>query len=205
MPKVPGAALLKLALLVAVLVGAFLFARSQGWLMYRDLGALADAVRGARELPGAAPLFVLIYTGATAFGLPGSVLTLAGGAMFGVALGTLLNWIGATLGATLAYLLARALGEDAVRGILGKHAGALDKLAGAQGFLTLLRLRLIPIVPFNALNFGAGLPGVKPRSYTAATALGIIPGTAVYTYLADALLAGAEGVQQQAFGRVAIA
>ena len=188
-----------------MLLGTFLLARSQGLFRYRDLATLAEAVRGARDMPAAAPLFVLIYVAATTVGLPGSVLTLAGGAIFGVAGGTLLNWLGATIGATSAYLLARALGEDAVRGLLGKHAAALDKLSGARGFLTLLRLRLIPIVPFNALNFGAGLAGVKGRPYISATALGILPGTAIYTYFADALLSGAEGAQEEAFVRVAIA
>ena len=205
MPRVSRAAAGKAVILIAALAGAFALAYTQGWFKYRELSTLAQAVRGARDTPAAAPLFVLMYVVATAFALPGSVLTLAGGALFGLSFGTLLNWLGATIGATVAYFLARVLGKDAVRGILGRHAEKLDKLTGEQGFLNLLRLRLIPIVPFNALNFGAGLVGVKARSYFAATALGIIPGTIVYTYFADALLSGAEGVQAKAFVRVAVA
>jgi uncharacterized membrane protein YdjX (TVP38/TMEM64 family) len=68
-----------------------------------------------------------------------------------------------------------------------------------------LRLRLLPLVPFNVLSFAAGLAGVPFRPYLAATALGILPGTIVYTYFADSLLAGVEGASRQAFARVAAA
>jgi len=162
-------------------------------------------VRELRGTPGVAPGFVVAYAIAAGLGLPGSVFTLAGGALFGTLLGTLLNWIGATIGATIAYLIARSLGRDAVRKLLGKHAGALDRAVADGGFANLLRLRLIPIVPFNALNFGAGLAGVPLRSYVLATALGILPGTAVYTFFADALLSGAAGARQDALVRVGIA
>ena len=92
--------------------------------------------------------------------------------------------------------------------VLGGRAAAVDAFANAHGFLTLLRLRLIPIVPFNAINVGAGVSGVGLRPYVAATALGILPGTAVYTYFADALLSGASGsgpARHRAFIRVLIA
>jgi uncharacterized membrane protein YdjX (TVP38/TMEM64 family) len=196
---------IKLAVLVAVLGGAVLVARWAGLERYTDLGALAGAVRRAREVPFAPLLFVVAYAVIAAFGLPALALTLAGGAIFGVGLGLALNWAGATLGAVGGYLLARALGRDAVSRLLGRHASRLDQLASAHGFATIFRLRLIPVVPFNALNFGAGLAGVPLRAYAAGTALGIVPGTFVYTYFADSLLGGAAGARQQALVRVAIA
>lgn len=122
-------------------------------------------------------LFVVAYAVTAGFGLPATAFTLAGGAIFGTALGSLLNWIGATLGALTAYGLARQLGSSAVRNLLGRHARLLESLTGKTGFAALLRLRLIPIVPFNALNFAAGLAPVPFRSYALSTALGIIPGT----------------------------
>jgi uncharacterized membrane protein YdjX (TVP38/TMEM64 family) len=204
-PAPRARALLRLGALAAVLVAAYVVARRTGVLELRDPATLADLVRRAQQVPWAAPAFVAAYAVIASLGLPGTPLTLAGGALFGTVGGTALNWVGATLGATGAFLLARTLGGDAVRRLLGSRAGALDALAGGAGFTALLRLRLIPVVPFNALNFGAGLAGMRPAAYVGATALGILPGTAVYTYFADALLAGATGAQRQALGQVAIA
>ncbi len=189
---------LRAAVLVGVLAGAALFAWRMGLFQYRDPARLAAELRAAREHAAAAPLFVLVYAAATALALPGSALTLAGGAVFGFALGALLNWLGATLGATAAYALARWLGRDAAHGLLGRRGASLDRLASEHGFLALLRLRLIPVVPFNALNFAAGFAGVRVRDYVLATALGILPGTLVYTYFASALVAGASGARRHA-------
>lgn len=197
--------LLRLGALLAVLAGAWVIADRTGLLAYADAAKLGEAVRAAREVSWAAPAFVLIYAVVATLGLPGTPLTLAGGAIFGAAFGTAYNWLGATLGATGAFFLARALGGDTLRALLGKRAGALDGLRDSRAFLPLLRLRLIPVVPFNALNFGAGLAGVRPTTYIATTALGIIPGTAIYTYFADALLAGVDGARAQALQQVAIA
>ncbi len=197
--------LIRLAILVAVIAGAYLLADRLGLLAYADPTKLGEAVRAARELPWAAPAFVLTYAIVASLGLPGTPLTLAGGAIFGAAAGTGLNWLGATLGATGAFFLARTLGGETLRQLLGKRASALDSLSGSKAFLPLLRLRLIPIVPFNALNFGAGLAGVRPSTYIASTALGIVPGTAIYTYFADSLLAGVDGARAAAFTQVAIA
>lgn len=197
--------LLKLALLILILAGALLAAHALGAFRFRDPTELAGAVRSLRERRFVAPLFVATYALATALALPGSVLTIAGGAIFGFGLGLLLNWLGAFIGATLAYLLARALGADALRRLLGARATRLDQLAGAHGFPAVLRLRLVPVVPFNMLNFAAGFAGVRPRDYLLGTALGLLPGTAVYTYFADALLAGAAGARREAFVRLLVA
>ncbi|MDQ3517042.1 MAG: DUF547 domain-containing protein [Gemmatimonadota bacterium] len=198
-------ALLKLVILAAIIASAFFAAWKTGLYEYTDLSKAATAVRDLRDVRFIIPLFVLAYALAATFGLPGSILTLVGGAMFGFGLGTLLNWSGATAGAIAAYTLARTLGRDAFRGVLGKYGDKLDALAENKGFLAILRLRLIPAVPFNVLNYASGLAGVPARSYIAATALGIIPGTAIYTYFADALLAGAEGAQEKALLRLCIA
>lgn len=198
-------ALVKLGILAAIIAAASFTAWKTGLSEYTDLSNAAAAVRDLRDVPFVMPLFVLAYALAATFGLPGSILTLVGGGMFGFGLGTLLNWSGATAGAVGAYTLARTLGRDAFRGVVGKYGDKLDMLAQNQGFLAILRLRLIPAVPFNVLNFASGLAGVPARSYIIATALGIIPGTAIYTYFADALLAGAEGAQERALLRLGIA
>ncbi|MFN2564678.1 MAG: TVP38/TMEM64 family protein [Gemmatimonadaceae bacterium] len=200
-----GSDYVRLAALAAVLAAAAYAAYRLGLFELRDPGRLGDAIRRARDVPALPLLFVLGYTTATVFGVPGTVFTLAGGAIFGTLLGSLLNWTGATLGALGAYALARRLGSPAVRNLLGRHARALDVLTSRAGFATLFRLRLIPVVPFNALNFAAGLAPSPFRAYAVSTALGIVPGTVVYTYFADSLAAGVTGARQRALVHAAIA
>lgn len=195
---------LRLSLFVLVLLGVWFTARTTGVLDELQLERLPVLVREVREFTWVVPAFVVGYAIIATVGIPATPFTLMGGALFGPWLGTLFNWLGATLGATGAYFLARALGRDAVRTLLGSRAGALDALAGDQAFASLLRLRLLPLIPFNGLNFGAGLAGVRPGTYVLATAIGIIPGTAVYTYFADALLAGVNGAREAALQRVVI-
>jgi len=198
-------AFLRLAIFLVILIAMWTAARLLGVDAYISPERIGTTIRDAREVPFAAAIFVAAYIAVTTIGLPALPLTLAGGAIFGVGAGIALTWLGATLGATGAYLLARALGGDALRRLLGDRAGTLDRMLGDGAFLTMLRLRLIPVVPFNALNFGAGLAGARLTHYVAATAIGILPGTSVYTYFADVLLAGADGARQTAFVRVAVA
>jgi uncharacterized membrane protein YdjX (TVP38/TMEM64 family) len=200
-----GRAYARLATLAALLGIAAWAAYRLGVFELSDPKRLADALRRAREVPALPALFVLGYAVATTVGLPATAFTLAGGAIFGTLLGSLLNWIGATLGALGAYALARRLGSDAVRNLLGRHARILETLTAAAGFSTIFRLRLIPVVPFNALNFAAGLAPASFRPYALSTALGIIPGTVVYTYFADSLIAGVTGARQRALVHVAVA
>lgn len=188
-----------------ILGGAFLITRAVDRFPLGDPRSTAESIRSLRAHPYVAPGFVAAYVVATALALPGSALTIAGGAIFGFEQGVALNWLGATLGATLAFLLARGLGLDAVRRILGSRADRLERLTGTHGFVTVLRLRLIPLVPFNLLNFAAGLAGIRLRDYVFGTMLGLIPGTIVYTYFADALLAGITEARRTALLRLLLA
>jgi len=204
-PPRRGRGYVRLAAFVAILAAAGYAAYRLGAFELGDPQRFGDVIRRSRDVPALPVLFVLAYVIATVFGVPGTVFTLAGGAVFGIVLGSILNWTGATLGAVGAYTLARQLGSDAVRDLLGRRATALDTLTSKVGFATLFRLRLIPVVPFNALNFAAGLVPVPFRAYVLSTALGIIPGTVVYTYFADSLVAGVTGARDRAFLHVAIA
>ena len=194
----------KLGLLILILVASFVFAR-QLEVSHGGVAALANSARSLRDARYAVPLFLLIYAVGGTLGVPGSLLTITGGVVFGFELGTLLNWTGATIGAVGGYWLARLLGRDAIERIGGKKIYALERLADAHAFTTVLRLRLIPVVPFNALNFACGLVGLDFASYIVATILGDLPVTAAYTYFADALVSGVAGARREALIRASIA
>ncbi|MEO7713153.1 MAG: TVP38/TMEM64 family protein [Gemmatimonadaceae bacterium] len=199
------ATLVRVGIMIALFVTAVLVAWRFGLFELRDPERLAAAVRRARGVTAIAPLFVAAYAIVATFGLPATPFTLAGGAIFGTVLGSVLNWCGAVLGALGAFLLAKGLGRDAVRKLLGSKLAKLDGLVERGGFATIFRLRLLPVVPFNLLSFAAGLAGVPLRAYLLGTALGIVPGTVVYTYFADSLIAGAEGASRAALVKVGVA
>lgn len=194
----------KLGLLVVILVASFVFAHRLE-LSHGGMVAFAHRARALRDVPYAIPAFLVLYAVAGTLGVPGSILTLTGGAVFGFELGTGLNWIGATLGAIGGYWLARFLGRDAIERIGGRKIYALERLADAHAFSTVLRLRLIPVVPFNALNYASGLVGLDFASYVAGTMIGDLPVTAAYTYFADALLSGVAGARRTALLHASVA
>jgi uncharacterized membrane protein YdjX (TVP38/TMEM64 family) len=166
---------------------------------------VAELVRRARDHPLAVPTFVAGYALVTSLGIPGFAFTLAGGVIFGLAQGTLLSWLGGTLGAFGAYVLARAVGGDAMRRLLRSHNGLVERLSDDGTFAAVLRLRLLPVVPFNLINFACGLARIPFRTYAAATVLGVLPGTLIITYFADSVLAGAEGARRRAMVHTAFA
>ncbi|MCA9736646.1 MAG: TVP38/TMEM64 family protein [Gemmatimonadota bacterium] len=191
-----------LVLLALLLAAAAWATRATGLESLLSAEGLVQALERVRASPWAPIVFIVGYAVATGLALPGTVFTLAGGAVFGFVPGVLWNWLGANLGATLAFLLARALGRDGLDRLLGERAAALDRIGRTHGARTVLLLRLIPVVPFNGLNFAAGLAGVRWRGYALATALGIVPGTAVYTWFAEALLEGSRAASRDALLRV---
>ncbi len=195
----------KVSALGALLVGGCLAWRSpavQHVVAHEQLASLRDRLGAPWWSPVA---FVAVYAALTAFNISGLVLTLAGGVLFGFAWGVVVNSIGANLGANAAYALARTLGRDAVAGFLGTRFAQVQRFAQVGGFLWLLRLRLIPVVPFNLLNLAAGLAGVPWRTFLAATALGLVPGTVVYTLFADAVVTGSSEASRAAFTRLLVA
>jgi uncharacterized membrane protein YdjX (TVP38/TMEM64 family) len=196
---------IRLGILVLMIGAATYGAYRLGVFELTDPRGLAAVIRRARAIPAFPVLMVAGHAVAMTCGLPGAPFTLVGGAIYGTALGSLLNWIGATLGGLGAYGVAGRLGGDAVRGLLRRHTRALDVITERADFATMIRLRLLPVVPFNVINYAAGLAPVRFRPYALSTALGIIPGTVVYTYFADSLVAGVTGARSRAFMHAAIA
>lgn len=144
---------------------------------------VSPSLAGVRHtVDGSGPLgpvvFVAIYVALTVALVPGTASTLASGALFGPFYGTAYAAVGATIGATIAFVIGRALGREGVRGLLGSRAPRIESALEHTGFSAMLVLRLLPVVPFNGLNYAAGVTGIAPRSYVAATAIGILPATA---------------------------
>ena len=126
--------------------------------------------------------YVTAYVGVVALSLPGAaIMTLAGGFLFGVLVGATLTVIGATLGATLLFLVARSAVGDSLRERAGPFLARMAEGFSMNAFSYLLFLRLVPAFPFWAVNLAAALLGMRLAPFVVATGLGIIPATVVYS------------------------
>lgn len=131
-----------------------------------------------------AVVFIGLYIVATVAFLPGSILTLGAGVVFGVVAGSIYVFFGATIGATLAFLVGRYLARGWVaKKIEGNTKfSAIDQAVGREGLKIVLLTRLSPIFPFNVLNYAYGLTGVSLKDYVLGS-VGMIPGTIMYVYI----------------------
>lgn len=138
--------------------------------------------------PWAPVAFILGYITFTVALVPGSLLTLAGGALFGLFYGTVYVTIGAVIGSTLAFLISRHLARDRFEKSLAnnKRFAAIDRAIGDQGGKIVFLLRLSPVFPFTYLNYALGLTRVRLRDYVLA-ACGMVPGTFLYVYYGKAI------------------
>ncbi len=143
--------------------------------------------------------FMLGYIVATVAFIPGSLLTLAAGAIFGIGMGVVYTFVGASVGATLAFLVSRYLARGAIEKRLegNERFAAIDSAVASEGLKIVTLLRLSPVFPFNLLNYGLGLTQVRLRDYVLAC-FGMLPGTLLYIYygkLAGDVAALAAGAQ----------
>ena len=187
--------LMRVALFLGLLVAVTLA------IIYRDQFDAAALQAWVHDAGPVAPLlFILIYALAAVLFLPGSVLTLAGGALFGPLLGTLYNLTGATLGATLAFLIARYLASDWVAEKAGGRVKQLINGVEGEGWRFVAFVRLVPLFPFNLLNYALGLTRLRLTHYIIASFLFMLPGAVAFTYLGYAgreAVAGGEGMIQK--------
>lgn len=130
-------------------------------------------------------VFALMYAVATVLMLPGSLLTLAGGATFGLLPGFVTVLFGATAGAALAFLVSRHLARNRVETWIQKKPSfdVIDKAVAKQGWKIVFLTRLSPVFPFNFQNYAYGLTSVSFVQYTLASWVGMIPGAFLYVYL----------------------
>jgi uncharacterized membrane protein YdjX (TVP38/TMEM64 family) len=160
-----------------------------GYFELAEQERLVGLIRHARETAWAAPLYVLLYVLAATVGLPTTPLSIVGGALFGAVRGLPLAWTAEMVATVTAYTLARSIGQRPVRRFLGRHH-LLQRIKNQSDFASLLRLRVLPVAPFAVLDYVAGLAGVPIKVLLLATAVGILPSVAVYTYVGAELAAG---------------
>jgi uncharacterized membrane protein YdjX (TVP38/TMEM64 family) len=137
-------------------------------------------------------VFVLIYIIAVILALPGSAITIAGGALFGSVWGVILVSIASTIGASIAFLISRYLARDFIVRKFSQNEKfqKLDHLTKEHGAIIVAITRLVPLFPFNLLNYGFGLTGVRFRTYVFWSCLCMLPGTVLYVVGTDAIISG---------------
>ena len=170
-------------------------------IMYRDQFDASALESWVKNSGSAGPLvFMLIYIMGTVFFLPGAVLTLAGGALFGPVFGTFYNLTAATIGAMISFIAARYLAHDWVEKKTGGRMKQLKQGVEGEGWKFVAFVRLVPLFPFNVLNYALGLTKIKFSQYSIATYIFMLPGAIAYTYLGYVgreAVAGGDGLIQK--------
>lgn len=184
--SIPGKAEKKSAvrsLIILLLVVAALVVLAIVFDLPKLISGLLDQIR---SLGAWGPvIYIGIYILATVAFVPGSLLTLAAGLLFGVVYGSVYVSIASTIGACLAFLCGRFLFRGWVQGLVAKRPrfAAIDRAVEEEGWKIVLLTRLSPVFPFNALNYAYGLTGLRFLPYALASWIGMIPATIMYVYI----------------------
>ena len=167
----------RVVLLAAAVVGLILLGRQGG----AYIPIFAEWVKGLGVWGPIA--FIAGYVVAAVLFIPGSLLTLAGGAIFGLTKGVMIVFLAAVLGSSAAFLVSRYVARSSIERRLAGNArfAAIDRAVGAQGRKIVFLLRLSPVFPFTLLNYGLGLTNVRFVDYVIAS-IGMLPGTLLYVY-----------------------
>jgi uncharacterized membrane protein YdjX (TVP38/TMEM64 family) len=178
----PGAARLRLAALAALVGGLFLLVALTG-------SVSPGRVRDAIDPLGAAavPAFIAVSALLTCALFPGPLLAGASGLLFGTALGTPVSIVSATLGAVLAFSIARWVAHDAVEALAGRRLRGAQDWIERRGFWAVLYARIAPGVPYSLVNYVAGVTRVGLPAFAAATAIGVAPRAFAYAALGGSL------------------
>jgi uncharacterized membrane protein YdjX (TVP38/TMEM64 family) len=182
-----------LALIVAGGFAALRFTPLRDQLTREALAATLAALRDAWWSP-----FLLggLYLVLAPLGLPMSPVVFAGGVVFGFARGALYNFGGLYCGALASFLLARGLGHELIAHYLGERLKRVERMVARQGFWTLVRIRLVP-APFALINYGMAFAGVRWPAFLASTAIGLVPTTLLYTWIAATFANAAAGDRRE--------
>jgi len=167
---------------LAVLVTALLAAAK--YCNMQEL--LTDSLQWIENAGPAGPIvFFILYVVATVFMLPGSILTLGAGFVFGVVKGSILVSLSSTAGATAAFAVGRTIARERVERRIESNETfrAMDRAVGREGWKIVSLMRLSPIFPFNLLNYAFSLTRISLKQYILASWAGMIPGTILYVYI----------------------
>jgi uncharacterized membrane protein YdjX (TVP38/TMEM64 family) len=183
---VPGVGLVLVSVFASFLPVGLWLKSFVGW--FQGLGVLG------------AFIYIGLYTVAAVLFLPGAIFTIAAGLIYGIAGGTAVALTGATIGAALAFLIARYLLRERIARYAERNRrfGAIDEAVGRQGWKIVGLLRLSPLIPFNVSNYFYGLTSIGFWPYVLASAIGMLPGTLLFAYLGaigKASIGGAGGEQ----------
>jgi uncharacterized membrane protein YdjX (TVP38/TMEM64 family) len=182
--------LIRIAVLVVLLGAAALVAWRLGYFKLLGNGGLRRLMARLHRVPWIGPLYVFGFAIIAALGIPLTPLVLLAGALFGFFEGVVVAWIGLVLGTSGAYWIARLIGGASVTRLLAGHEDIIGKLHGRRGFLTLLRLRAIPLIPSLLLDYSAGTARMDYVAYVGATMLGSATSTVIFVFLASHVATG---------------
>lgn len=169
----------KLLLLTIIIATTIIVAKAL------NIQSLQQSLIWVKNLGTLGPIaFIIIYNLATILFIPGSVLTLGGGVLFGVFWGSIYVFIAATFGATFAFLIGRYLSRDWVCKQIAKYPKfqAIDRAVAREGWKIVFLTRLSPLFPFNLLNYALGITQVSLKDYILGS-IGMFPGTVMYVYI----------------------
>ena len=186
----------KILLLVAVIALIFLTPIRS----YLNIEELSDWLFTIKEQPLSGLIYGAIYVAGVILFLPGLALTTLAGVLFGFVKGSLIVIIASNIGVQLAFLIARYIGRDFVTKFI-KEDSFVDQMSTKMknnGFMVMLYMRLLPVFPFNVINYASGLTPIKYKDYAIASLIGMLPGTLVYVYLA----ASAANIKDNPWGLV---
>jgi uncharacterized membrane protein YdjX (TVP38/TMEM64 family) len=176
--------LIKIATIVAIVVVC-------GWMLWAHSEWFRDPQLVKKEVVAwgiwGPIIFMVLYAVGPSFLVPGAVMTIAGGLAFGTLWGSVYSLIGADVGALVAFGAGRWLGKSFVERIVGERFREGMKKIAKHGFQIIFYLRMVPVIPYNALNLLAGASPITFKDYFWASMIGMVPGTILFAFLGDAL------------------
>ena len=182
--------LVRVGILVLILALASLIAWRLGDFKLLGGGGLRRLMERLHRVPWIGPLYVVGFAIVAALGIPLTPLVLLAGALFGFLEGAVVAWVGLILGTSGAYWIARLIGGASVTRLLAGHEDIVTRLHGRRGFLTLLRLRAIPLIPSLLLDYAAGTAHMQYVAYVGATMIGSFASTLIFVFLASHVATG---------------
>lgn len=184
---------IKLAIAIGIVASIYFLLRYYGVTEYIDLKNVHKIKEWVSGFGIIAPLiYIGFYVVATLFFLPGLPITVIGGIAFGPVWGVVYVWVGATIGVSFAFLVARYVARELVEGwVLGNaQFRKIDEKVEQEGWRILMFTRLVPIFPFNLQNYAYGLTKIKFLTYVIVSAIFMLPGTIAYVQIGGALVGG---------------